>query len=170
MKAHFILPALLGVMGLVFNATAVLADSESTATTQQKNLLMKKWGRPGPVYDLAVRSSGKGRYGDARILLLAVKRPDHPLVLNQLGYATRKLGKAETAIPYYEKALKIDPGFMQARHYLGEAWLQLDKPELARKQLAALDALCGRTCAVYLKLDQAIIAHSAGDSSPAKSW
>jgi len=170
MKAGFIVSALFWALGLALGAAPVLADSESEATSQQKHLLMKKWGRPGPVYDLAVRSSRKGRYGDSRILLLAIKRTDHPVVLNQLGYATRKLGQAEKAIPYYEKALKIDPGFMQARQYLGEAWLQLNKPEQARKQLAALDALCGKTCAVYLKLEQAIIAHSTGDPSPAKSW
>jgi len=145
------------------------ANDDSSATVRQKARMAQKFGRPGPVYDLAVRFSRKGAFEEARILLLALKRPDHPLVLNQLGYATRKAGRPQEAITYYEAALKLDPGFLQARQYLGEAWLQLDKPDQASKELAALDALCGK-CKDYRDLERAIRAYTDGGPAPSSGW
>ncbi|GAB4231587.1 MAG: hypothetical protein Kow0032_13920 [Methyloligellaceae bacterium] len=147
----------------------VQANDDSSATVRQKARMAQKFGRPGPVYDLAVRFSRKGAFEEARILLLALKRPDHPLVLNQLGYATRKAGRPQEAIAYYEAALKLDPGFLQARQYLGEAWLQLDKPDRASKELAALDALCGQ-CKDYRDLERAIRAYTDGAPAPSSGW
>lgn len=139
-----------------------LADGEDTAPVEVRRELTKKWGRPGPVYDMAVRLAKKGQYENAILLLTSLKRNDDPRVLNYLGFATRKSGDPDGAIPFYEKALALEPGFTQARQYLGEAWLQLQQTGLAEEQLAEIKKHCGENCDDYRKLAQMIDAHAAG--------
>lgn len=161
--------ALLTIVGLT-GARCAWANDEGAAPKEVRRQLTKKWGNPGPVYDLAVRFAGKGGYGEAIVLLQALKRNDDPRVLNYLGYATRKSGDAERAVGFYEKALSLEPDFTQARQYLGEAWLQLGKPEKAKEQLAAIKARCGTQCKDYRELEQAIIASTSGEPASRAAW
>jgi tetratricopeptide (TPR) repeat protein len=166
---HAISLIVLAVVWLA-GAPAARANEEGSAPAEVRRQLTKKWGNLGPVYDLAVRFARNGGFSEAVVLLEALKRNDDPRVLNYLGYATRKSGDAKRAIGFYEKALALAPDFTQARQYLGEAWLQLDQPEKAKEQLAAIKARCGKECRDYLELEQAIIAFTSGEPASRAVW
>jgi len=97
-----------------------------------------------------------GRYGEAIEALSLVENKDDPRVLNYLGYAHRKLGRFEVGLGYYRQALAADPDYVKAREYLGEAYLVLSKPDLAREQLAEIGTRCGTDCEEYALLAEAI--------------
>ena len=65
---------------------------------------------------------------------------------NYLGFASRKLGKNEEALGYYEKALKLDPNHKGAHNYLGEAYLQMNNLPKAEEQLTILKGICSTNC------------------------
>lgn len=58
---------------------------------------------------------------------------------NLVGYASRKLKDYDRAVASYQRCLKLKPDYAPAREYLGEAYLEMGKIDLAREQLAALD-------------------------------
>lgn len=64
---------------------------------------------------------------------------------NYLGFASRKLGKKQEALGYYEKALKLDPKHKGANEYLGELYLMMNDLPKAEAQLATLKSLCGNS-------------------------
>jgi tetratricopeptide (TPR) repeat protein len=97
-----------------------------------------------------------GRYGQAIEVLSQVENKDDPRVLNYLGYANRQLGRYEVGLGYYRQALLADPDYVKAREYLGEAYLVLNQPELARVQLGEIGTRCGIACEEYRLLAEAI--------------
>ena len=60
---------------------------------------------------------------------------------NLVGYSARKLKNYDRAVTAYQRCLKLKPDYAPAREYLGEAYLEMGKLDLAREQLAAIDAL-----------------------------
>jgi len=60
---------------------------------------------------------------------------------NLVGYAARKLKNYDRAVEAYQRCLKLKPDYASAREYLGEAYVELGKIDLARGQLAAIDAV-----------------------------
>jgi tetratricopeptide (TPR) repeat protein len=82
--------------------------------------------------------------------------PQDPDVFNFLGYSLRKLGDLDTAVKQYRRALELDPKHKGALEYLGEAYLQLNQPEEAKKNLALLDKICWLGCEEYRDLKSAI--------------
>ena len=89
------------------------------------------------------------RYEEALTTLSFAKNSDDPRILNYLGFATRKLGRPEESLIYYEAALSVDPDYVLAREYMGEAFLQLGRIDDAREQLSEIERICGRDCAEY---------------------
>lgn len=83
-------------------------------------------------------------------LNLAGKKDER--VLTYIGFATRKLGHVEEALPLYRKALEVNPGYVVARAYLGEAFLTKGEPDKARAELAEIAERCGAGCAAYVDL------------------
>jgi tetratricopeptide (TPR) repeat protein len=73
-------------------------------------------------------------------------------VLTYIGYATRKLGRVEEALPIYRQALDVNPNYVVARAYLGEAFLTKGEPGEARMQLSEIERRCGATCPAYVDL------------------
>jgi tetratricopeptide (TPR) repeat protein len=71
----------------------------------------------------------------------------HADVLNYMGFASRKLGKYDTALAYYQAALRLEPQHLGATEYLGELYLQMGDAARANAQLAQLDQLCAYGCA-----------------------
>jgi len=71
----------------------------------------------------------------------------HPDVLNYMGFVSRKMGRFDVALAYYDQALRIDPNHLGATEYLGELYLQMGDVAAARRQLARLDQLCAFGCA-----------------------
>ncbi|HEX7776015.1 MAG TPA: tetratricopeptide repeat protein [Parvibaculum sp.] len=64
--------------------------------------------------------------------------------LNELGYAHRMLGQYDDSLRFYKEALQLDPDHREAHEYLGELYLQTNKPDDARAELATLTKLCGK--------------------------
>lgn len=101
-----------------------------------------------------------GQYAAALDILKAGDQSD-PRVLNYQGFATRKLGDVDGALPFYRRALAINPDYVLARAYMGEAFLQQGETGAARGQLHEIERRCGRVCAEYVDLAMQIDAHGA---------
>ena len=82
---------------------------------------------------------------------------------SMLGYSYRKLGTFDKSMEHYQRALKLDSNHRYAREYLGELYLDMNQPDNAEKQLAALKKACpflGK-CEEYDDLKKAIDAYKA---------
>jgi tetratricopeptide (TPR) repeat protein len=104
------------------------------------------------LYNAAYWLARQGSYKDALALLKDVQNQNDPRVLNATGYATRKLGDVDAALPYYAKALALDPNYTKAREYLGEAHLAKGDLVQAEVQLNEIETRCGKTCSGYAEL------------------
>mgnify|MGYP001447735233 CR=1 FL=1 len=126
---------------------AALAGDGTSA--ESAALFLAPAGSGGGRYRGAVRLVNEARYKEAIAELYAAQADigPHPDILNYLGYAHRKLGQLDAARDYYAQALAIDPGHLGANEYLGELYVETGDVELARRQLARLDALCPFGCA-----------------------
>ena len=104
------------------------------------------------------------RYKEAMPLLqqAVAKDPRNADAYNLMGYATRKSGDANGSLQYYNQALAIDAKHLGANEYIGEAYLQLDRPAEAQQHLAKLDTLCTFGCTEYRMLKAAIADYKAG--------
>lgn len=99
-----------------------------------------------------------GRYAEA-LTYLNIARNKDARVLTYIGFATRKQGDVEAALPIYAAALAKDPDFVVARAYLGEAYLTKNEPARAQAELSEIASRCGTTCPAYVDLDQHIRAY-----------
>jgi Tfp pilus assembly protein PilF len=82
---------------------------------------------------------------------------------SMLGYSYRKVGTFDKSMEHYQTALKIDSGHRSAHEYLGELYLDMNQPDNAEKQLAALKKACpffGK-CEEFEDLKKAIDAYKA---------
>jgi tetratricopeptide (TPR) repeat protein len=61
---------------------------------------------------------------------------------NLMGFAHRKLGDYDAALAAYERALDLNPHNRGALEYLGEAYLELDRPDDAEATLEHLATAC----------------------------
>ena len=101
-------------------------------------------------HDLALA----GRYDEALSALDAVKTPDS-MTFTMIGYATRKLGDYDSGLAYYQKALALDPGNVNTHEYLGEAYAEKGKLDLAKAELIKVASVC-TDCEQYEDLEKAI--------------
>jgi tetratricopeptide (TPR) repeat protein len=104
------------------------------------------------VFNAAYWLAHDGQYGEALALLSKVKNKDDPRVLSATGFATRKLGNVDGAFPFYARALEIKPDYVQAREYLGEAYLSKGDLAHASEQLGEIERRCGQSCVAYTDL------------------
>ncbi len=102
-----------------------------------------------------------GRFADSLKLLATVADRDNPRALNAMGFATRKLGDVDAALPYYARALALKPDYVQAREYLGEAFLAKGDVAHAAEQLGEIGRQCGTACVSFVKLKGQITAFEA---------
>lgn len=93
-----------------------------------------------------------GKFEQALVQLRKAKNQNDPRILNYIGYSTRKLGRVDEAITYYQKALKTNPDYTVARAYLGEAYLQQGKADQAKLQLGEIEKRCGQSCVEFTEL------------------
>ena len=65
-------------------------------------------------------------------------------VCNLLGFSNRKLSNPDVKLSelYYKRALQIKPKHVNANGYLGELYVQTNKPALAREVLDDLKVMC----------------------------
>lgn len=92
-----------------------------------------------------------GKYQEALGYLALADKSD-PRVVTYIGFATRKLGDVDAALPFYQRALELNPNYSVARAYMGEAFLQKHEPAKAKAELAEIATRCGTGCAEYLDL------------------
>lgn len=92
-------------------------------------------------------------------LLDTLKNANTAEAWNYRGYATRKLGRTDEGIGYYQRSLALEPNYAKAREYLGEAWMVKGRPDLAKEQLQVIAGICGQHCEEYRDLQSAINGH-----------
>jgi Flp pilus assembly protein TadD len=73
-------------------------------------------------------------------------RLEHADLYNLLGFAYRKTGDHARAEVNYAKALSLDPNHLGALEYQGELFIETNRIERARQNLARLATLCPRGC------------------------
>lgn len=127
-------------------------DEEKNACVQRHSEVLPDENLANYAYALAK----EGRYQEALDTLATMKNPNTAEALNYRGYATRKLGRVEEGVGYYLQSVALDADYTQVREYLGEAYIQLGRIDLAREQLGAIRNVCGTGCENYQQLDQAI--------------
>jgi tetratricopeptide (TPR) repeat protein len=130
--------------GYVWNANKAKCEKKTSSTMDDKTLYTQ--GR-----DLALA----GRYPEALTALGAVRNQDS-MVLTMIGYSQRKLGNYDEGLAYYAKALVLDPNNVNTHEYLGEAYAEKGKLDLAKGELIKVEAVCGVTCEQYQDLAKAI--------------
>jgi tetratricopeptide (TPR) repeat protein len=97
-----------------------------------------------------------GRYEEGLGVLAAVRNQNDAKVLTMIGYSKRKLGSFDEGVAYYQQALAIDPNNADTREYLGEAYVETGRMDLAKAELANVEAICGTECEQYEDLAAAI--------------
>jgi Flp pilus assembly protein TadD len=107
---------------------------------------------------------GKDFKGAVGHLTKAVQEePNNADAHSMLGYSYRKSGTFDKSMEHYQRALKIDSNHRSAHEYLGELYLDMNQPDNAEKQLAALKKACpffGR-CEEFDDLKKAIDGYKA---------
>lgn len=107
----------------------------------------------------------KGEKYDEAIPLLQKVVADNPRdadAWNYLGFASRKIGKLDEALGYYDRALKISPNHKGANEYLGELYLMMKNLPKAEEQLAKLKAICPTGCEELEDLEADIADYKSG--------
>ncbi|MDF3935799.1 tetratricopeptide repeat protein [Pseudomonas citronellolis] len=127
-------------------------DSASQRCLEQTSRRLPDADRSAYAYRLAKA----GRYEEALALLDTMRQPNTAEALNYRGYATRKLGRVDEGIGYYLQSVRLDPKYPKVREYLGEAYVQQGRLDLAREQLHSIQGLCGKGCEEYRDLAGAI--------------
>jgi Flp pilus assembly protein TadD len=110
------------------------------------------------LYEQGKLLATEGEYEWALQVLALITKQDDAKVLNYVGYSNRKAGRLETGIEAYKKALALDPNYVQAREYLGEAYILAGKKDLAMAELAEIKTRAGETAPEYLELQKALSA------------
>ena len=144
--------AILMLTALPYAAFAAGSDDTAPPTPTQTSEDCKK----GEIWDektsLCVAPEKAGMTDDQRFLavreLAYAGRPDDALrvlasmtegktdrVLTYLGFANRKAGRLEQGLSYYAEALIRNPDNIQARSYLGQAYVEMNELVLASAEL-----------------------------------
>lgn len=84
-----------------------------------------------------------GQHENSLRALAAMSEPQDDRVLTYLGYNHRKLGDVERGMAFYEQALAVNPDNLLARSYMGQAFVEQGKNDMARLQLAEIQARGG---------------------------
>ena len=108
------------------------------------------------IYSLGYWQAKGGDYAAALTTLRSASNQADPRIQTMIGYSLRKLGRVDEALPYYLAALATDPKRTTTRQYLGEAYLQIGRPDQAKQQLAEIAKRCGTACEDYQMLKDAI--------------
>ncbi|PKH21949.1 hypothetical protein CIG19_15350 [Enterobacterales bacterium CwR94] len=130
-------------------------DSQSKSCVPEKTSALSDTDKTNYAYHLAK----KGEYQAAINLLDTLREPNTKEAWNYRGYATRKLGRTDEGIAYYQKSIALDPHYARVREYLGEAWMTKGRPEMAMQQLTIIKSICGVECEEYQDLKAAIQGH-----------
>jgi tetratricopeptide (TPR) repeat protein len=98
-----------------------------------------------------------GQYENALNVLAVAGDPNDPRILNYKGFANRKAGRMAKGMAYYQAALAVDPDYILARSYMGQALVSEGDFLGARDQLLEIEARGGRETWAYAALEQALL-------------
>ena len=104
------------------------------------------------IYNAAYWLARSEKYAEALAVLKLAKNQDVPRILNETGFSTRKLGDVDGALAYYRRALAIDPNYVFARAYMGEALLTKGDMAAAKRELSEIARRGGTGCTAYVHL------------------
>jgi tetratricopeptide (TPR) repeat protein len=104
------------------------------------------------LYQQARLLADEGEYEWALDHLRFIHDQQNPEVLNYTGYANRKSGRLETGIAYYQQALALNPNYVEAREYLGEAYVLSGFDDRAQQQLQEIEVRSGVNSKAYVAL------------------
>jgi predicted Zn-dependent protease len=113
------------------------------------------------IYQVGYWLAHEGKFAEALSELQKAENKNDPRILNYIGYSTRKLGRVDEALTFYRRALAANPDYTVARAYMGEAFLEQGKPELAREQLGEIEKRCGCACVEFTELSGQIESFAA---------
>ena len=108
------------------------------------------------LYNAARELAYDGQYENALNVLEVAENQNDPRILNYKGFANRKAGRIEQGMTYYQAALKIDPDYILARSYMGQALISDGDTAGAKAQLAEIEARGGKETWAYAALEKAI--------------
>ncbi len=80
-----------------------------------------------------------GRYADAELVLAQMPQADDR-TLTYRGFTQRKQGNIDAAMTFYAQALRVNPGNVLARSYMGQGLVEQGKMIEAIAQLRAIRA------------------------------
>ena len=151
-----------GVGGTGSGGSADLTTCETQMIWDRENSVCVE-ARKGALPDEALTDNALAlvkaeRFEEALATLDLRESPDDAEALNYRGFATRKLGRLDESISYYQKAVALAPRYAEVREYLGEAYISKGRFDLAEQQLTIIETLCGTSCEAYLGLAEAIAA------------
>lgn len=115
------------------------------------------------IYDTARELAYDTQYSNALKLLARAENPRDPRILTYKGYAHRRAGQTMKGMSYYRAALKIDPTYVLARSYMGQAFVKQGKPYAAQKQLQKIASIAGTDNWPYQSLALALKGDSTTD-------
>ena len=142
------------VIGLAFCQSAALADlPDPKGKSENANIAAARKAIEAKDFKSAVGHLTKA----------VQEEPKNADAHSMLGYSYRKLGTFDKSMDHYQTALKIDSGHRSAHEYLGELYLDMNQPDNAENQLAALKKACpffGK-CEEYDDLKKALDAYKA---------
>lgn len=87
------------------------------------------------LYNAARELAHYGRADDALVVVSAMTEGDSDRVLTFKGFANRLIGNVDVGMHYYDVALAQNPDNIQARSYMGQAYILQGKKDLAVAQL-----------------------------------
>lgn len=152
MKFHRIALSLSAAAALAIVSTSALANPGGGSTprieTPRPSPSSKKEEARETDFQKAEYLIKAEQYDEAIPLLqkVVLDNPRDADAWNYLGFASRKLGKLQEALGYYEKALKLDPQHKGAHEYLGELYLMMKNLPKAEEQLTILKGICASNC------------------------
>ena len=142
------------VIGLAFCQRAAVADMPEPKTKMENpNIVAGRQAIQAKDFKAAVGHLTKA----------VQEEPKNADAHSMLGYSYRKVGTFDKSMDHYQTALKIDSGHRSAHEYLGELYLDMNQPDNAEKELAALKKACpffGK-CEEYEDLKKALDAYKS---------
>lgn len=152
---------------LIAAAFLLAAPTVHAASTYTTDMFSSESEQVSP-WRAAKREIARKKYAKAIPFLLEADtaKPNDPDILNLLGFTHRKTGDFASALNYYKRALAINPDHRDAHEYLGELYLQTEKPEEAKQELAELVRLCPKGCSQREDLEDAIAAYRPAAVTP----
>jgi tetratricopeptide (TPR) repeat protein len=116
----------------VVGAGSAVSYAAGTGGGQMQSSNPEASGQVLSLYDQGVVADKREDYQEAVSLFEKALQadPDNADILNMLAHSQRKMGLVDEAITNYKKALKIRPDFVEAREYLGEAYIDAALKEI----------------------------------------